>query len=415
MESFGQIAAAFHEESPTCHVCVRTIKGKRRVLSIPNDGMRHLHQQLLVRLRKLDGSEFKRTSYGVGGTYSAVDNALRHLKHRYLYQLDISNAYAAVSEDRLARVLYARDPSLGTLPEIFMFLVEYCSGIGGGLGTGLPASPFLFDYYCGRVIDPVLLELHPELTYTRYLDDLTFSSPQPITRAMRKSIREVVVRAGFNVNHSKSRRTDRQERSVTITGVTITRRGEVRPTTPHLDRLFALLAIRPEDASSTHAHMIAGSVGMIEELLRVRPHVRVSPDAVMLRHRAKQRIRQLAKRGLFGERPPRPAPFDPLYLQSLQAHIPVSEVVQHYLPDTVYREVGTELYLLCPYHNEKTPSFSICDEKQFYHCFGCGAHGDIYRFVQEREECDFRQAVHILVNRFGEPRKEKRYDDLWLF
>ena len=44
---------------------------------------------------------------------------------------------------------------------------------------------------------------------------------------------------------------------------------------------------------------------------------------------------------------------------------------------------------LCPFHSEKTPSFHVNDEKQFYHCFGCEKHGDIFSFLMETENLDF--------------------------
>src|SRR3546814_9080470 len=46
---------------------------------------------------------------------------------------------------------------------------------------------------------------------------------------------------------------------------------------------------------------------------------------------------------------------------------------------------GREFSGLCPFHNEKTPSFTVSEEKGFYHCFGCGAHGDVIRFVIDRK------------------------------
>lgn len=59
---------------------------------------------------------------------------------------------------------------------------------------------------------------------------------------------------------------------------------------------------------------------------------------------------------------------------------------------------GREFQGCCPFHEEKTPSFSVVPEKQFYHCFGCGAHGDTVDFVSEYEGVDVKQAVKILNN-----------------
>jgi len=54
---------------------------------------------------------------------------------------------------------------------------------------------------------------------------------------------------------------------------------------------------------------------------------------------------------------------------------------------------------LCPFHNEKTPSFNVNQNDQFYHCFGCGASGDVLKFVQEYESLDFRDALEKLASR----------------
>ena len=62
---------------------------------------------------------------------------------------------------------------------------------------------------------------------------------------------------------------------------------------------------------------------------------------------------------------------------------------------------GYSYWACCPFHHEKTPSFSINAADRYYHCFGCGASGDVIRFVQEYENIDFRQAVQILAARAG--------------
>ena len=48
---------------------------------------------------------------------------------------------------------------------------------------------------------------------------------------------------------------------------------------------------------------------------------------------------------------------------------------------------------LCPFHKEKTPSFFVNDEKQIFHCFGCGAHGDIFTFIMEDERMSYKDAL----------------------
>lgn len=76
------------------------------------------------------------------------------------------------------------------------------------------------------------------------------------------------------------------------------------------------------------------------------------------------------------------------------------------LADVIGRSVkltrkGHEHSGLCPFHSEKTPSFTVSDEKGFYHCFGCGAHGDVIRFVMESEHLSFPETVERLAGEAG--------------
>jgi DNA primase len=65
------------------------------------------------------------------------------------------------------------------------------------------------------------------------------------------------------------------------------------------------------------------------------------------------------------------------------------------------RQAGRSFKGLCPFHNEKTPSFVVYPESQSYHCFGCGKSGDIFNFVMETEGLDFRDALKLLADRAG--------------
>ena len=83
---------------------------------------------------------------------------------------------------------------------------------------------------------------------------------------------------------------------------------------------------------------------------------------------------------------------------------------------TDLRRVGQRHMGLCPFHDERTPSFSVRPDLGLYHCFGCGASGDAIRFVQETEGLDFRQAVELIADRYRvelarereDPRAEER-------
>ncbi|MBO7645379.1 MAG: DNA primase, partial [Alphaproteobacteria bacterium] len=76
------------------------------------------------------------------------------------------------------------------------------------------------------------------------------------------------------------------------------------------------------------------------------------------------------------------------------------------LVDVIGRRVslvkkGQNYWGCCPFHNEKTPSFSVNEDKGFYHCFGCGEHGDIISFVMKSENIDFKEAIKELADMAG--------------
>lgn len=62
---------------------------------------------------------------------------------------------------------------------------------------------------------------------------------------------------------------------------------------------------------------------------------------------------------------------------------------------------GSTYFGLCPFHNEKTPSFSVTPSKQMYYCFGCGAGGNVFNFVMEYENYTFGEALQHLADRAG--------------
>lgn len=65
------------------------------------------------------------------------------------------------------------------------------------------------------------------------------------------------------------------------------------------------------------------------------------------------------------------------------------------------KKMGPTLKALCPFHKEKTPSFTVNHQKQFFHCFGCGAGGDAFSFVMKYEGVDYPTAIKILAERAG--------------
>lgn len=86
------------------------------------------------------------------------------------------------------------------------------------------------------------------------------------------------------------------------------------------------------------------------------------------------------------------------FLQTLRDRLTISEVIR---PHVKLTRKGREYSGLCPFHKEKSPSFTVSDEKGFYHCFGCGAHGDIFDFVMNRQNMPFMEAVELLAHLLG--------------
>lgn len=86
------------------------------------------------------------------------------------------------------------------------------------------------------------------------------------------------------------------------------------------------------------------------------------------------------------------------FLDELRARISIVDVVGAKVK--LVRK-GREYQACCPFHNEKTPSFTVNEAKGFYHCFGCGAHGDIIKFEMEANNLPFMDAVHKLADKAG--------------
>jgi DNA primase len=92
--------------------------------------------------------------------------------------------------------------------------------------------------------------------------------------------------------------------------------------------------------------------------------------------------------------------FTPSFLDELRGRIGLAELVGRKVRLT---KRGREHVGLCPFHNEKTPSFAVVEEKGFFHCFGCGAHGDAIGFVMRAESLSFPEAVERLASEAGLP------------
>jgi DNA primase len=109
----------------------------------------------------------------------------------------------------------------------------------------------------------------------------------------------------------------------------------------------------------------------------------------------------------------------PQFIDDLLTRVDIVDVIDGRVP---LKKAGRNMQACCPFHNEKTPSFTVSPEKQFYHCFGCGAHGTAIGFLMEYDQMSFPEAVQELADSVGmtvpvqqnqfaqQPGKQNLYD-----
>jgi DNA primase len=94
-------------------------------------------------------------------------------------------------------------------------------------------------------------------------------------------------------------------------------------------------------------------------------------------------------------------------IQAIRDRVSIVEVISSYV---ALKKAGRNHIGLCPFHTEKTPSFTVNDERGLFHCFGCGAGGTVFTFLMKIERQDFPEAVAGLARRAGVPLPERRAD-----
>jgi len=86
------------------------------------------------------------------------------------------------------------------------------------------------------------------------------------------------------------------------------------------------------------------------------------------------------------------------FIDQLLDRVDIVDLIDSFVP---LKKAGNNYKACCPFHNEKSPSFTVSREKQFYHCFGCGAHGTAISFLMEHDHQEFRDAVNTLAQQVG--------------
>ena len=90
--------------------------------------------------------------------------------------------------------------------------------------------------------------------------------------------------------------------------------------------------------------------------------------------------------------------FPQQFIDDLRLQINILQVIQEYVP---LKKMGATWKGLCPFHSEKTPSFHVNPEKGFFHCFGCGVGGNVFKFIELQEKVTFPEAVRMLAQKAG--------------
>jgi len=83
----------------------------------------------------------------------------------------------------------------------------------------------------------------------------------------------------------------------------------------------------------------------------------------------------------------------------------IAEIISEVVPDL--KQAGKDFKGLCPFHQEKTPSFMVSPAKGIFHCFGCGVGGDIFKFIMETDRCSYPESIEKLADRAGIPLQTK--------
>ena len=100
--------------------------------------------------------------------------------------------------------------------------------------------------------------------------------------------------------------------------------------------------------------------------------------------------------------------FPPNFIEDLKSHADIVQLVQERV---ALKRSGATWKGLCPFHGEKTPSFHVNGDKGFFHCFGCGAKGDVFEFVKLHDKITFPEAVRQVASRAGVPVPEPEDGD----
>lgn len=240
---------------------------KYRKIYNPNEAMRKIHGQLILYLRRLVPKIPYATAFLPGS--SPWRHVQRHRKNRFFYHLDIHDAFGTVVLEQMVGILVNLDHRYEK-NKLADFLSKYCF-CERGLTVGGPSSPDLFNIYCWKLLDGPLSKLCEkwDLTYSRYGDDMTFSADEQIGCKKRKQILEIILDAGFQINHRKSFVKDIQKGPVPICGLGLDKTGRIFLPKDYMTKIRGLVHTGMFDPRMES--VVGGRVGLFLNLFKRDP------------------------------------------------------------------------------------------------------------------------------------------------
>lgn len=246
--------------------------GKKRTIYQPNQAMQLVQKEIVKKIRSC-GIELPSACGGVPGK-SVVDHVCMHKTktgrfNRHFFLVDLADAY----DNTILSLILVRLGKMfpGEFTDDFnKHILEQCLRPGGGLITGASSASDLFNLYMEVFVDVDLRRyaIRNGLSYSRYMDDLVFSSDVPIGDCKRGWIIRKLMGANCVINHNKTRLYDLSKHPVVITGVGIASDGKIFVPRKKLATLKALLhrALEKGDVPESVVH---GQMQMFMYLMRV--------------------------------------------------------------------------------------------------------------------------------------------------
>jgi hypothetical protein len=412
----SDLASEYPRDTLTFNIVKEKVGTKLRTLSKPSPNLKAMHRQLVTYLEERVGVV----------RFGPLDNLLAHHHNRYVYQLDLRDAFPSVSAVRLAARLVAVDNSLGEFDDVLEFVNNYCVRPKVGLAQGAPSSSLLFELLCEFWLDEPILALlerlafvgHPAVLYTRYVDGLVFSSQEEIGHHARYKLREIVRKAGFGINDRKTHYVDRAEKPAEITG------GQLRYKKSAIltDKLYQQLE-RQLDMFLRHGAgewavwSLKGRIAWFEslerrvqgsdrrrEIRRIADKVRRVKKALKTFQDRRNAKKAQQKKGLKLPRP---------WLQELRIQADIVWYVRKHLPYD-WAPKATSIKCPCPFckpglrkasGRTRSQTFTVSPVRRTFHCYnpGCEAHGDIIDFAMRLFGWDFKTAALEIAREFKVP------------